>query len=80
MRRPQVEQIKRALHSGQIFQVSLTSIPQLGHDRRPSGVSHTGHRFQVSLTGSPHAGQVDPVFMLTAHLRDQDFLPRLKLS
>jgi hypothetical protein len=73
MRRLHVGQISRVLHSGQIFQLSLTSLPQLGQTCRPSDVSQTGHTFQVSLTGSPQAGQVNPVFMLTAHPPDKNF-------
>jgi hypothetical protein len=73
MRRLQVEQIKRVLHSGQIFQLPLTLIPQPGHDVRPSGVSHTGHTRQVSLTASPQEGHFNSLSMLAARSSDPDF-------
>lgn len=73
MRRLQLEQIKRVLHSGQIFQLPLTSIPQPVHDVRPSGVSHTGHTRQVSLTASPQEGHFNSLSMLAARSSDLDF-------
>jgi hypothetical protein len=75
MRRLQVEQIKRVPHSGQIFQVSLTSTPQPGHDSRPSGVSHAGHTLQVSLTASPQDGHFNPVFIPRMHSLDGVIFP-----
>jgi hypothetical protein len=53
MRRLHVGQISRVLHSGQIFQLTLTVIPQAGQANPTRGVSHTGHTFQVLFTGSP---------------------------
>jgi hypothetical protein len=73
MRRLHVGQISRVLHSGQIFQLSLTSLPQPGHDVRPSGVSHTGHTRQVSLTASPQEWHFNSLSMLAARSSDPDF-------
>jgi hypothetical protein len=60
MRRPQVGQTSRALHSGQSFQFSRTGFAQAGQIGPPTGASHTGHTFQVLFSGSPQAGQVVP--------------------
>ena len=73
MRRLHAGQISRVLHSGQIFQLSLTSLPQPGHDVRPSGVSHTGHTRQVSLTASPQEWHFNSLSMLAARSSDPDF-------
>jgi hypothetical protein len=54
--RPQAGQASRVLHSGQIFQLVLTGIPQAGQTERTSGVSHTGHIFHVPFTASPQDG------------------------
>jgi hypothetical protein len=73
MRRLHAGQISRVLHSGQIFQLSLTSLPQLGHTCRPSDVSQTGHTRQVSLTASPQEGHFNSLSMLAARSSDPDF-------
>jgi hypothetical protein len=62
MRRPQVVQVKRRPHSGQIFQFSLTSVPQAGQTRPPSGVSQAGQTLHALFTASPQAGHCNVVW------------------
>jgi hypothetical protein len=56
IRRLQLAQTSRVSHSGQIFQLGLTSISHFGQMNRPSGVSQAGQIFQVFFTASPQEG------------------------